>query len=364
MVKYTIATLGSHSALDVCDGAKKEGFGSVVVAQRGREKTYLGYYRARRRGSRKVGCVDEVVLVNKFSEITGAGCVGILKKRNAIFVPNRSFAVYVGYKDIENNFPILVFGNRFLLKAEERTSSNNQYDLMEKSGISRPARISSPEKIDRLSLVKVNEAGRTYERAFFTAASYEEYIEKSGKLVNAGRVREEDLGKAHIEEFVIGAHFNFNFFYSPLNEELELLGVDMRRQTTLDGFLRMPADIQLAALKQRAPDNIEVGHVACTVRESLLEDVFEQAERFAAVVKKEYAPGIIGPFALQGAIEERNGKEEFTTFDVSFRIPGSPGTRFTPYTHYLFGEGVSFGRRIAMEIKDAIRMRRIKEVIT
>ncbi len=367
--KYTIATLGSHSALDVCDGAKQEGIGNLVVAQRGREKTYF-YYKTRNRklGTRNVsvGCIDEVVLVNKFSEITDKRITGYLKKKNSIFVPNRSFAVYVGYDSIEDKekFPIPIFGNRFLLRAEERTAKNNQYDLLVKAGLNKPKKISSPDKIDRLAIVKVNEAKRKYERAFFICSSYEEYLAKSQKLISSGKITETDLKKAQIEEFVIGAHFNFNFFYSPLHEELELLGIDMRRQTTLDGYLRMPANIQLEALKSHEPNNIEVGHVACTVRESLLEDVFTQAEKFVATVKKEYSPGIIGPFALQGAIEERDGKEQFTTFDVSFRMPGSPGTRFTPYTNYIFGESISFGRRIAMEIKDAEKMKKMDRVTT
>ena len=45
--------------------------------------------------------------------------------------------------------------------------------------------------------------------------------------------------EATIEEFVVGAPVNFNFFWSPLTGELELLGTDTRRQTNLDGFLRM-----------------------------------------------------------------------------------------------------------------------------
>lgn len=364
MVKHTIATIGSHSALDICNGAKQEGFDNLVVAARGREKTYLSYYKARKQGSKQIGCVDEVVLVNKFSEISDKLIINYLKKKNSIFIPNRSLAVYVGYDNIEKNFPIPVFGNRFLLRAEERNAKNNQYDLLDKAGINKPKKISTPEKIDCLSLVKVNEAKRKYERAFFVASSYEEYIAKSQRLIKEDKIAEEDLKKAQIEEFVIGAHFNFNFFYSPLREELELLGIDTRRQTTLDGYLRMPANIQLEALKNHEPNNVEVGHIACTVRESLLENIFNQAEKFVETVKKEYNPGIIGPFALQGAIIEKDGKEQFTTFDVSFRMPGSPGTRYTPYSGYLFGENISFGRRIAMEIKEAEKKKQIERIIT
>ena len=128
----------------------------------------------------------------------------------------------------------------------------------------------------------------------------------------------------------------------------------------------MPADVQLEALKSMHPRNIEVGHIACTIRESLLEQVFDLGERFVDAVQKEpkYKAGLIGPFALQCAITEEDGKEDFVCFDISFRMPGSPGTRFTPYSEYLFGKSVSFGRRIAMEIKKAEREKMIGKVTT
>jgi len=362
-MKHTVATLGSHSALDVCEGAKQEGFRTLVVSQRGREKTYLGPYKTRKRGKGEIGVVDELLLLDKFRDVAGPSAVSFMKERNSIFVPNRSFAVYVGYEAIEKGFPIPIFGNRKLLRAEERDAPKNQYYLMEKAGVRFPKEIKSPDKIDRLTIVKVSEAQRSYERAFFLARSPQEYAEKSRDLLKAGKITEEGLKKAKIEEYIIGAHFNLNFFYSPVHEELELLGVDTRRQTNLDGFLRMPADQQLETLKFAQPSTIEVGHIACTLRESLLEQVYELGERFVHAVEKEYPPGIIGPFALQGAFVEE-GKEEFICFDVSLRIPGSPGTRFTPYSGYLFREQVSFGRRIAMEIRDAEKAKKIEKITT
>jgi 5-formaminoimidazole-4-carboxamide-1-(beta)-D-ribofuranosyl 5'-monophosphate synthetase len=67
---------------------------------------------------------------------------------------------------------------------------------------------------------------------------------------------------------------------------------------------------------------------------------------------------------LQGALRAGPPKEEFVIFDVSLRIPGSPGTRYTPYAHYLYGEDVSNGKRIAMEIKKAVEENRLPDVLT
>ena len=38
--KITIGVLGGHSALDVCAGAKKLGFRTLVVAEKNRSQTY------------------------------------------------------------------------------------------------------------------------------------------------------------------------------------------------------------------------------------------------------------------------------------------------------------------------------------
>ncbi|HZX45107.1 MAG TPA: DUF1297 domain-containing protein, partial [Candidatus Nanoarchaeia archaeon] len=200
----------------------------------------------------------------------------------------------------------------------------------------------------------VSEAARGYERAFFFCNSEESYNKKSEELLSKGIITKEALKKAVIEEYIIGAQVNFNYFYSPLTGELELMGTDTRRQTNLDGLLRLPADIQLEVLKYLKPKIIETGHIAVTTKESILEKIFKIGEQFVETCKKEHPPGIIGPFALQGAVAAEEGKEELVIFDVSLRIPGSPGTLFTPYSGYLYHDSISYGERIAMEIKQAI----------
>jgi 5-formaminoimidazole-4-carboxamide-1-(beta)-D-ribofuranosyl 5'-monophosphate synthetase len=308
--------------------------------------------------------VDEVAILGKFADLVSDDILKHLRIRNSIFVPNRSFSVYVPYDSIENRFAVPVFGNRFLLRAEERTEPRNQYELMHKAGIRTPQRFASAGEIDRLVIVKASEAQRKYERAFFFAASQEEFERKGAEMVGEGRLTEEGLRQAVIEEVITGAQFNFNFFYSPLSQEIELMGIDTRRQTNLDGLLRLPAPQQAEILKHAAVKNIEVGHIASTLRESLLEKVFWAAERLVETCKKEYAPGLIGPFALQGAITSEEGKEDLVLFDLSFRVPGSPGIAATPYTTYTYGYPVSIGRRLAQEVKQAVKQNRLSEVLT
>jgi len=357
----TIGVLGGHSGLDVSRGAKKLGFHTLAVCQKGREKTYQKYYRSRDDGR---GCIDETIVLDRFADITRDEVQHNLREKNTIFVHSRYFWVYFDFHDIENNFRIPIYGSRGMVKLEERDVPKNQYYLLDKAGIRFPRLIPDPTEIDRLVIVKVNEAIRGYERAFFYASSYEDYKKKSQELLEKKMITQEALQNAVIEEYVVGAQVNFNYFYSVIDDELEIMGTDTRRQTNLDGLLRLPANEQLEVLKYLTPKMIETGHMIATTKESIIEKIFMLGERFVATTKKEYPPGIIGPFALQGAIAADQGKEEMVVFDVSMRIPGSPLTRFTPHTGYLYGDSISYGERIAMEIKKAIDHDRLSELIT
>lgn len=345
----SIATLGSHSALEIAYGAKQEGFSTAVVCEKGRAATYAKHYK---------NLFDTVILVNKFADALSEKIQKKLRSLNALFVPNRSFSAYLGCDAIEKRFAVPLLGSRMLLRTEERAAPRNQRYLLEKAGIRTPRIFNRPGDIDRLVIVKVQERGRPLERAFFYAASPEEYENRAEESYHKGIVSKEALAGATIEEFVLGALFSANFFYGPLDGSLELLGFDRRIQTDLDGLLHLPAAAQPAVI----PQNIEIGHEGATLRESQLEKIFDAGERFAAACRREYPPGIIGPFALQGAI---NKALEFCVFDVSPRMPGCPCVEPTsPYMRYKYFEDVGPGRRLAMEVKKALAQDRLAEIVT
>lgn len=359
----TVAVLGSHSALDVCAGAKKLGLTTLVVAEKGREQTYTKYYLTE--GDR--GCVDDYIVVDNFKDILSADLQTELLKQNAIFVPNRSFEVYVDdYDAIEEQFAIPMFGNRTLLKVEERGVKPNQYDLLQEAGIRFPRVFENPKDIDRLCIVKVLEKERSFERAFFVVSSHKEYEAESERLIKEGVITKDALVHAVIEEFIVGSHVNFNFFYSPLMDKLELMGTDTRRQTNLEGILRLPGEIQSQILTDHKMQikYEEAGHIAVTVLESMLEAAFALGEKFVQATRKLYPPGIIGPFALQSIIIPGPPKKDIVVVDVSPRMPGSPGLFATPYSGYLHGETLSVGERVAMEISRATKNKQLDKIIT
>jgi 5-formaminoimidazole-4-carboxamide-1-(beta)-D-ribofuranosyl 5'-monophosphate synthetase len=361
--KLTLTSIGSHSALEVAYGARAQGLRNLVLTARGRERTYTEHF-LRKKKPLPRGCVDQVIELESFTDILSDIVQQQMLKANAIFLPNRSFEVYLHqkftYDQIEQGMRVPFFGNRFLLRAEERDEAGNQYALMSEAGIRHPQQFSSPDQIDRLVMVKAPHAKISFERAFFLVSSPAEYREVSGKLIADGMLTEAGLQNAVIEEYLLGPSINLNFFYSPMLGELELMGTDTRRQTNLEGFKNVPPSVS-DALRNVPMRLEEAGHIAATLTESTLEKAFEMGERFIAAAAKANPPGVIGPFALQCVIVAGPPKE-FVCYDVSLRIPGSPGTRYTPYSAYRFGRDVSVGERIAMELvmaRDADHLDRV-----
>ncbi len=346
----TIATIGSHSALEVMDGAKDEGMRTLCICQKGRDLPYRRFKRL----------ADEIMILEKFSDILNRENQEKLRDRNCVMVAHRAFTAYLGYDNIENNFKVPVFGNRSLLRAEERTAPRNQYYLIEKAGLRHPRIYRKPADIAGPAMVKVQEARRKLERAFFIVTSYEDYRHKARQKIEQGVVSKKDLDNAVIEEYVLGTYFNLNFFHSPLTGETEFLGIERRLQTNLHDFVSIPAKQQMEMDVQT--QNIEVGHTPASIRESLLEKVFEMGDKFAVAVKKEYPPGIIGPISLQSVVTT---DLDFVVYDVSLRVPGNPIMATTsPYTKYYYGHTMGVGRRIAMEIKNAVAQRRLRDIVT
>jgi 5-formaminoimidazole-4-carboxamide-1-(beta)-D-ribofuranosyl 5'-monophosphate synthetase len=360
----TLCSIGSHSALEVAYGARLQGLRNLVVTAQGREKTYTRYY-ARQEGPAR-GCVDETLELKEFTELLRDDVQQKLRERNVIFLANRSFEVYLhqkySYDEVERGMKVPMFGNRRLLRAEERDEANNQYALLDRAGIRHPVQFPSPGDIDRLVMVKAPHAKISFERAFFLCSSPQEYREVAGRLIEAGMLTEEGLQNAVIEEYALGPSVNLNFFYSPILNELELSGTDTRRQTNLEGFRNVPP-AALEALRNVPMRLEEAGHIAATLTESTLEKAFEMGERFVRAAREANAPGVIGPFALQCVIVAGPPKE-FVCYDVSLRIPGSPGTRFTPYSAYRWGRDVSVGERVAMEVVFARDANRLEEILT
>jgi len=338
--KVTIATLGSHSAFQILKGAKDEGFKTALVCLKSRLKLY----------SRFKKLTDEIVLVESFSEIMSQEVQEKLSNLNAILIPHGSLVEYVSLEQIENNFKIPIFGNKYILRWE--SDRNLKEKLLREAGVRTPKVYSSVDEVDSTVIVKL--PGAKGGKGYFLATNPKEIREKL-RILN---IREEDI---FVQEYILGTTAYVHFFYSPLSDELEIISMDRRYETNVDGLGKIPAKLQL----QSNPDlsYLVVGNIPIVLRESLLEEIFEIGEGLVRASKELVPPGFIGPFCIEGAY---NGEGKFYVFEFSARIVA--GTNLyvngSPYTWLLYDEPMSMGKRIAREIKRAMEERRVKELIT
>lgn len=103
----TIATLGSHCALQVLKGAKDEGFRTLVVTEKERERFY-----------RRFKFIDDFLVLNKFADMTKPNSISFLKKRDVVIIPHGTLISEVGTEKVENELHVPIFGNRNILRWE------------------------------------------------------------------------------------------------------------------------------------------------------------------------------------------------------------------------------------------------------
>jgi 5-formaminoimidazole-4-carboxamide-1-(beta)-D-ribofuranosyl 5'-monophosphate synthetase len=308
--------------------------------------------------------IDDVLMLKRFPDVLDQENQEFLRSKNTLFVPNRSFTSYCGIDAVEDQFMLPLVGSRNLLRSEERGDKKDYYWLLEKAGLPFPEPVEA-EDINQLVMVKLPHAVKTLERGFFTAASYEEYCQKAELLLQQNVIDQDGIELARIERYIIGPVFNLDFFYSPLSERIELIGIDWRFETSLDGHCRLPAPQQMTLNEQQInPEYTVCGHNSATLRESLLEKAFELAESYVDAAKKHYAPGIIGPFCLQTCVDK---DLNFYIYDVAPRIGGGTNVHMAvghPYGNSLWRTNMSTGRRLAREVRLALETDSLEKIVT
>ena len=339
----SIATLGSHCALQVLKGAKDEGFKTILLCEKKREHLY-----------RRFGFIDEIFLMDSFLELFEQNCESMLQENNSILIPHGTLISQMSSEQIES-IKTPVFGNKYILRWESDRVLKEQ--LMKEAKLNVPKSIPNSEQINSLVIAKRH--GAAGGKGYFLASSEEEYNKKRDKLVKQGLISgDNDL---YIQEYSSGVLAYLQFFYSPLKNELEFFGVDQRHESDIDGLARIPAENQLATNKTSSFNVI--ANSPLVLRESLLDDVYKMGENFVEASAKLVPPGMNGPFCIEGVYDD---EAHFHTFEFSARIVAGTNIFITgsPYTALIYDEPMSMGRRIAREIKQAETENKLKNIIT
>lgn len=318
-----IVTLGTHSSLQILKGAKDEGFRTAVVAIKGREEPY----------KRFPGLADEIITVEKIDELLDEKIQDEL--RHDVFIPHASLIEYLGWQALEKDFALPIFGNRQIFQWE--SERHLQHKWVKEAGIRMP-REYTPEELKGICIVK--RAGAKGGRGYFIVKSKEEFL---------GRIQSENLNpnELTIQEYILGATVYPHYFYSPFTKENELMSVDRRYESNVDGVGRLMTQLFTP------PTYVVIGNLPIVLRESLLPPVFELGDRIVAASQKLFPPGLVGPYCIETICTDHL---EFVTFEVSARIVAGTNLYIngSPYTDLKYGHPMSTGRRMAREIKEAL----------
>ena len=337
----TIATVCSHSSLQIFNGARKEGLKTLGIAVGEKKKFYDAF---------PLGKPDEFLIVDNYKDI--AKHSEELREKNVIVIPHGSFVEYLGAENFLK-LDIPTFGNRNVLMWE--SDRNKERKWLEGAGLTMPKEIKDPHDIDNPVIVKYH--GAKGGKGFFIAKTYEEFsrrIEKNKSFV--------------IQEFVMGTRYYLHYFYSPIQDNayklskgsLQLISMDRRDETTIDEVQRLGSIAELEELGIH-PTFVVTGNIPIVMRESLLPRVFEMGE---AVIEKSLKlfGGLIGSFCLETVVTE---DLEFKVFEISARIVAgtNPYVSGSPYSE-LIQPDMSTGRRIAQEIKYATKQNSLDKILT
>ncbi len=338
-----IATLGSHCSLQVLKGAKDENLKTILVCEKKRVKLY-----------QRFPFIDELILVDSFREILDQKCQSILERKDAVLIPHGTLIAQMNSGEIES-IKNPIFGNRWILKWE--SDRHMKEKLMREAHLHTPTSVSDPKDIN--SLVIVKRQGAAGGKGYFLASSRDDYNAKKSQLVSKGVISKDE--PLYIQEYAAGVLAYLQFFYSPLKEELEFFGVDQRHESDIESLARMPSEQQLKT--NTVPSFNVIGNSPLVLRESLLDEVYRMGENFVDAAKRLVAPGMNGPFCIEGVYDE-NAK--FTSFEFSARIVAGTNIYMdgSPYYSLLFNESMSMGRRIAREIKTAAESNQLDKITT
>ncbi|MEW5997046.1 MAG: formate--phosphoribosylaminoimidazolecarboxamide ligase [Candidatus Micrarchaeota archaeon] len=328
--KLSIATVCSHSALQIFQGARQEKVHSIGICTKDRMEFYESFPYAR---------PDEFLIVDSLADVPA----GELVAREAVVVPHGSFVEYVGER--LDKMAVPVFGNRRSLQFER--DRMKMFGWMEKAGLRVP-RVMKPEEIDGLAIVKF--PGAKGGMGYMIVKSEKDYREKIGKR------------KALIQEFIVGVRAYPHYFHSAFSEagfrtsygRVELMGLDRRVESNADEIARA------VAAGGEVPLSFTVmGNASMVMRESLLPPMMEIG-RNVCNTSKELFGGMHGPFCVETIVTE---DLDIYAFEISARIVAGTNILYHPYAEFTHGEHVSTGRRIARELKEAFKKKKMKEIV-
>ncbi len=353
----TIATICSHSSLQLFNAAKNEGLKTLGVI-RSRDKVVRDSYDAF-----PLARPDQFYEVEEYEDLLDRG--PDFAERNSVFIPHGSSVEYLrnpvsDYHGLEV-LPVPTYGNRKLIPWEFDRVKQRQW-LEGMAGLKMPVEIKDPKDIKGPVIVKLE--GAPGGRGSVIVRNIESYKRAMEELEGKN-----DYKGSTIQQFIPGTRYYAQFFPAPYMQhgtDLEFFGFDVRRESDIDESFKLGTPEEL--LKAGYPPTFNVtGNFPCVMREStLMRDVIPAGRKTLDASKHIANEGLIGPYCLELVVDADG---DVYCFEISARIVagsnalanGSPYGLFT-YKSDL-GE-VNYARRMMMDIKDGFKKQMVDKIIT
>lgn len=331
---YKIATLGSHSALQILKGARDEGFETICICNNGRRKVYESF-----------NVADEIIDIENFEDFFEVQ--DELIKKNVILIPHGSFVTYIGPESVKK-IKVMHYGTKGILEWEADRDKERQWLL--KANCKLPRIFKKPEDINCPVIIKFH--GAKGGKGYFIAKNPDDFYESIKEYP------EEE--KYVIQEYIVGVPVYAHYFYSRVTDELEIMSFDKRYESNADSIGRIAAQDQLD-VDIRTSYTI-TGNIPLVLRESILPSIYDMGENVIKVSKELVGEGLFGPFCLEAIIDPNLN---FYVFEISARIVAgtNPFVNGSPYTWLKYDVPMSTGRRIARDIKMAIEQDCLEKVL-
>lgn len=366
--KMTIATLCSHSSLQLFNAAREEGFRTAGIIRK-KDRDVRESYEIF-----PLGKPERFLEVDEWADVLDRA--DELCDMSAVFIPHGSSVEYMRVKGSrgEKLVPYLqapelhglelihvpTYGNRRIIPYEFDRKKQRQW-LEKEACLRMPEEIEDPKDINGPVMLKL--MGAPGGRGAVAVDSFEQYLK-----VMWTRGTKHDYSGSTIQRFIPGTRYYLQFLAAPFRQyngtDLEFFGIDRRDESDADESFKLGSRRELLDMGRPPTYNV-TGNVQAVLRESILmKDAVPAGKKTLEASHRLVEGGMIGPFCLESIVDSESN---MYIFEISARIVAGSNALVagSAYAPYIYGnEKMTYGRRMMIDIKEGFKRGEISKIIS
>lgn len=349
-----IATICSHSSLQIFDAARRAGFRTLGIIRERDTNARLAY------DVMPNARPDKFFIVKSYPDLIERS--EELPIDNHIFIPHGSAVEYLRVDGHYHGLEVLkipTYGNRRIIPWEFSREKQRRW-LETKAGLLMPKEIKSPDEIDGPVIIKRRGAAGGKGAVILTSkAEYEAFMQTQNP---------HDYEGCTMQQFISGTRYYLQFVATPFHlfntSHLEFFGIDRRDESDADEFYKLGSRTEL--MRQGIYPSFNVtGNVPVVMRESLLMNAgIPAGMKTVNAARKIVEEGLIGPFCLETIVTPDS---KMYVFEISARIVAGSNVMVnsSPYGRFTYTDPtMNYADRMMHELKYAAENKKLDQIIT